>query len=203
MKKIKILFLISVVTVLYVSCQNKETTLELESMSIIRLLYNNELNKFPVPLPPVDGSSKIEHPEKQLTDKQFLKNKYVISFFKSTDNPKNEEVFTAQEYKNIQINPSYIFSFKNILPSNLKDVNGNRIVVIEKENILKIEEIKKKYNVMGKVYVSDINFNQKLNKATLIFGSYTHKLAGYTSLFSLEKKSGTWQIVSSINLSES
>lgn len=203
MKKIIMLLLISVVTTLYVSCQNKKTTLELESMSIIRLLYNKELNKFPVPLPPVDGSSKIEYPKKQLTDKQFLENNYVISFFKATDNVKNEEVFTAQEYKNIQLNPSHIFSSKNLSLSNLEDIKGNKIAVLKKEGNLKIQEIKKKYNVMGIVYVSDIHFNEKLNKAILIFGSYTHELAGYTSLFSLEKKNGSWQIVSSIHLSES
>ncbi|EWH10357.1 hypothetical protein KLA_16787 [Cellulophaga geojensis KL-A] len=203
MKKIKLVLLISVVTNLYVSCQNKETTLELESVSIVKLLYNNELKNFPVPLPPVDSSSKIEYPKKQLTDKQFLENNYLISFFKATDNVKNEEVFTAQEYKNIQLNPSHIFSSKNLSLSNLEDIKGNKIAVLKKEGNLKIQEIKKKYNVMGIVYVSDIHFNEKLNKAILIFGSYTHELAGYTSLFSLEKKNGSWQIVSSIHLSES
>ncbi|MEP0211706.1 MAG: hypothetical protein ABJD66_00710 [Cellulophaga sp.] len=203
MKKIKLVLLISVVTTLYVSCQNKETTLELESMSIVKLLYNSELIKFPVPLPPVDGSSKIEYPKKQLTDKQFLENNYVISFFKATDYAINEEVFAVQEYKNIQINPSHIFSSKNLSLSNLEDINGNKIAVLKKEDNLKIQEIIKKYNVMGIVYVSDIHFNEKVNKAILISGFYTHELAGHTSLFSLQKKNGTWQIVSSIHLSES
>lgn len=77
---------------------------------------------------------------------------------------------------------------------NLKDWNGDDIPIIKDQN-KDIGEIRNQFNVLGILYFSEIIFNNKINKAILIFGAYRHGLDGHTALIALEKKNGKWEIV--------
>ena len=204
--KNKIIFtvLIIILTFHVTSCQSNITKINEESLSIINLLYNIESNKFPVPPPPNgDASTNANRAKIKTSDKYINNKKYVIAVIEKDNKEYIKVIDLPKEYSEILSNSASIFLSKNLLKAKIEDVNGNKIPVIVPRKSLKIQDIAKKNEVLGVLFLSDIKFNENINKAVLQFGAYTHELAGYTSIICLEKKQGSWQVVSSKNLSES
>ncbi len=185
------------------SCQTDSIKLEEESLAIINLLYNKESNNFPVPQPPNGDLSPVKPRKRIASDKHINKKKHILVIRENGNIEYKKEIDLSIEFRNILTNPESIFESKKLLKVDIKDINGDKIPIIVSNGSLKIQNITKKYKVLGVLFLSNIKFNESLNKAVIQFGAYTHELAGHTSLICLEKKQGSWQVVTSKNLSES
>jgi len=200
--RIKTLFTVLIIIItLQTSCKNNSNKLEKESILIVNLLYNKEAKKFPVPPPPEKGMD-IPKQQENITDKFIYKKKYALAIGNISN--ENEEIINLPEtYKTILRNPSKTFFCKSLYNIKFEDLEGNLIPVLNYRKGSKIQTISKENQVIGLLFVSDIKFNKSLTKAILTFGSYTHELAGYTSIIGLNKKDGIWEINFSKNVSES
>lgn len=208
MKNLKIIISICILFSMN-SCEKSTDAIEKESNRIITLLYNKESSSFPVPPPPkkdVSTENLEPLPKKEIkeykSDEIIYKNIFAICVDRENNNIYGErELKIPIEYKEIFLNSKRKFTLKkNKL--NLSDSNGNKIHIINK-NGLKIQELNKRYKVLGILFLSEIKFNKELNKAVVVFGSYTHGLAGHTSIISLEKENKKWGISYQQLLSES
>lgn len=210
MKKTSILVSICIFF-LTASCKKKIDIAKIESLSIITLLYNKESSNFPIPPPPpppknvsIENLKPIQKNRKKEydSDQIIYKKKFAIIIEGgdkfSTDIIENIPI----EYQNIFLKPSNMFSLESLMKINLSDSFGKDISIIQKQG-LKIQELTKKYQVLGILFISEIKFNEEFNKAVLVFGSYTHGLAGYTSIYGLKKENGKWTVNYHQLLSES
>lgn len=191
--------ILTVLSILIFSCQENNSKLYNESKAIIKLLYNIESNKFPVPAPPSENSTTIMPITKMsVSDRNIHEIKFAIT--KADFDTKKGNYF-SKEFSKIILAPKSVFLTKNLRDLDVKDINGIKIPIVTAKG--KIQDIAKNNKVLGVLFYSDIKFNDNFTKAIIQFGAYTHELSGYTSIICLEKKLGLWQIINSKNLSES
>ncbi|WP_422081873.1 hypothetical protein [Ulvibacterium sp.] len=196
------LFLLLVFTV---GCQHVNyTKIDEESLAIVNLLYNSESLNFPVP-PPPPKNEKGNRPklDKKVTDKLIDKRVYAIVTTGESKGIILKSLDIPAEYKNILEESNITYFIKDLHNTKVLAKTGDSIPVVYYQKGLKIHDLTKKNNVIGVLYFSDIKFNGDFSKAILKFGSYTHGLAGSTSIVGLEKKDGMWVVRFSKNISES
>ncbi|GGZ88591.1 hypothetical protein [Algibacter mikhailovii] len=174
-------------------------------------MYNNQLLYFHSPPPPpppkdipFDEIKPVENTEikKYDSDKIILEGKFAIVMDNENDLKKSDLKMFPTEFKEIYANPYHLISVEQLRKIDLRDSFNKKIPILNKQGI-KIQDLAEKNKVLGILFVSEIKFNKEFNKAILIFASYTHELAGSTSVIGLKKIKGKWEIKHGQILSES
>ncbi|MCV6630414.1 MAG: hypothetical protein OIF50_11230 [Flavobacteriaceae bacterium] len=172
-----------VLVVFQFSC-NSNIDMASESTNILVYLYNK--NNIEVPPPPSDTTGF--RPQKKDVERNFIKDTtaFVVVFqndLKSEELLKIEFMEAMSLGKQLSTWRNYNFTvFK--MPS-----MQTKLERIKKTNQIKsIKTAKEKYDVDGVLYISNIWYNSKQNKAVVKLGVYTHGLSGYTAYIGLEKK---------------
>ena len=193
------------------SCNINTDETKKESVAIITLLYNNELSYFHAPPPPpppkgvpFDEIKPLANPDlkKYDSDKIILERKFAIVIDNESVIKKSDLKMFPTEFKEMFSNAYHIIPLENLRKIELRDSFNKKIPIVNKQG-MKIQDLAEKYKVFGILFISEIIFNKELNKAILIFSSYTHELAGSTSVIGLEKIKGKWEIKYGQILSES
>lgn len=192
------------------SCNFNINKTEKESVAIITLLYNNQLSRFHSPPPPpskdmpLDEIKPLTKPglKKYDSDRIIFERKFAIIIDSESAIKKSYLSMFPVEFQEIFSTEYHIMPLENLKKIDLSDSFNKKIPIVNKQGA-KIQDLAEKNKVLGVIFVSEIIFNKELNKAILVFGSYTHELAGSTSVIGLEKTKGKWEIKYGQILSES
>jgi hypothetical protein len=153
---------------------------------------------------PLDEIKPLTNPElkKYDSDKIIVERKFAIIIDNESSIKKSDLRMFPFEFQEIFSTAYHIMPVENLRKIDLSDSFNKKIPIVNKQGT-KIQDLAEKNKVLGVIFVSEIIFNNEFNKAILIFGSYTHELAGSTSVIGLEKIKGKWEIKYGQILSES
>ncbi len=205
----KILF-ISIILFSAFSCSQPENVEEKYTYDIISLLYNDltfvsDVPMFPPPPSRLNNEDVIS--DFQYSRQDSLK---IIKYYKERVAKKqiiavvhNMEASVA---RNVRLNPDCTKEYGNLLEDFFKmkkfhkKIDISKIVNNRKDSIMYFKKellpkFGKDFNVFDIILsFSQIKFNKKLDKAILIVSRSTSRLAGFNSIYFLERKNRVWTI---------
>ncbi|WP_299247913.1 hypothetical protein [uncultured Aquimarina sp.] len=184
-------YLLSILT-LFVSCNNKNDSQEQDIYEIVSIIINR-FSKPIQPPPPPDGKEPY-FSQAQIdsimnrTQKVAL---YPVLFTTTEKFTKNEKL--GQEYNKL-VNDLGQFNSEDQIDIN--KVRTSKSINLQLVDTIKLKSnrryIDKNYDIL--IRISNISFNDSLDKAVLIIGSSRGYLNGASSLIFLEKINGIWKI---------